>query len=567
MPRNLWVDLLAIVAATAVFSGYLWVTLTSPIAFGDEGFYSSMGRWIAENKWYPAYYPLWGTDYIKTAATRVPMGFVFSSAFYMLGGEAGLKLMMPFFILLSALCIYACFRKLGDKKLGLLTAFVFITLPASVKYGVLNYPENQMIFFCTLSSLFFLLGEKFGKARYYLVSGMFAGFGACSDPAGFFLFPVFLLYLFFRNFENWKKVLAVFLFAFLIFLPFVLRNLVLYSSPCLLFFQGENCGTVNSVELPEIEHAPKFSRPEVSTGAGLFKFGIIQYLRFGFGASALLAIFGLVFALERVGKRVEMFFLSYLLVTVGASIYLNLPNPRVEELLRYSLFALPAIAFFASYFLKELLEKIELPSSSEFYVWLIVVTSVALFSLCTFFLKFSVAYVILGVVAASIAIFAAVEKRIKEGVFLVILTLLLCSVAYYGALEVVNMQKVKQFSHPFIEACEWVRENLPENATIAMIYAHPGEYNCYRRISAIQSLPYGNLIRLWANDTSYEYLKKLGIEYVFVEGFTVVPDRAFHPESWPLKFIFYLESSENFEKIYDSGNKYGIYGVKIYRVK
>ena len=44
------IDTIALAVVISVFALYLWVTIPSPIAFGDEGYYSAQARYIVENK-------------------------------------------------------------------------------------------------------------------------------------------------------------------------------------------------------------------------------------------------------------------------------------------------------------------------------------------------------------------------------------------------------------------------------------------------------------------------------------------------------------------------------------
>ena len=195
------IDILAVIVLSIAFLGYAWVTFNSPIAFGDEGFYSSMGRWISENKIYPIYTPLWGTPYIDYPLIKVPMGFVTSTLFYSVG-EFGIKFMLPFFVFLASLMVYVTFKKFRKPELGLFAAIILFMLPGTVKYGVLNYPENQMLFFITSSVSFFLLGISKKEIRYFILSGFLAGLGALSDLTGFLIFGVYLAYFLIRKLKN-----------------------------------------------------------------------------------------------------------------------------------------------------------------------------------------------------------------------------------------------------------------------------------------------------------------------------------------------------------------------------
>ena len=556
-------DIFVIAVLALMFLAYSWVTFTSPIAFGDEGYYSSMGKWIAENFVYPVYAPLWGTDVLLYPTIRLPMGHVISSSFYLFGGEAGIKLMMPFFAFLSALLIFVLFRSLGKVFLGAISSFVFILLPATVKYGVLNYPENQMLLFITASACFFFFSRIKKDKRWLIASGIMAGLAALSDPVGATFLGAYIIFILYER-KAWKEVLIIIFTAMLIFSPWLIRNLILYDSPCYMFIKGEKCSPKMLIDVETYGFKKQFSRPEISTGAGLFKFGIIQFIRFGFGVTGLLAILGAVFAFERIRDWRYAFFFIWMAVLIADIIYLVRGNPRTEDLLRYSLFALPSIAFLIGVFFEEIIKRIK--GVTNYWIWLSI--GLASFAIFLFIELYIVSYIIAFLLALLLFVLNASKNNLKRATLLFAFVILLSGIIFYGILEVKNMQRVKQFSPGFIEACEWIKKNTPENVTIAAVYSHPVEYNCYRKAVAIQNLPDGNLIRLWANDTSYEHLKKWKIDYVLIEGFTIVPDSSFHPESEPMNFVRYLENSENFEKVYDNTWKYGFRGgVRIFKVK
>lgn len=553
-------DIAAIFLMILIFFGYLWVTFTSPIAFGDEGYYTSMGKWIAENLVYPKYHPLWGTPVIMYPTTRLPIGHITSSIFYLLFGEAGIKFMIPFFALLSGIMIFITFRSLGKKVLGAITAFVFMMLPATVKYGVLNYPEIQMLFFIIASVYFFFIGNARNDTRFLIVSGFMLGLALLSDMTSLFILPVYFFLAIYQR-KLWKNVALLFLFSLLIVSPWPVRNFVLYNSPCMFPFFHEQCSVVKLVEPEKYELNVNPSRPEISTGAGIYKFGLVQYVRFGLGVTGLLALIGVVFLMERKKDWRYMFFVIWLIALVFANLYISKDNPRTEDMLRYSLFGLPSIALAIGIVLEEIKKRFDVK-----YLY-IIVPGIA-FSLLVFFGQYLIAYIVAIGTAFVLLISKASENKIYQGIACAVFVILLYSVAFYGVLEITNMHRVKQFSPGFIEACEWVKENLPENATFTAVYVHPAEYNCYRRFVAIQGLPDGRIIRLWANETSYELLKKWKIDYVLIEGFTIVPDSQFHVESEPFSFVSFLENSPYFEKIFDNTQKYGFReGVKIFKVK
>src|SRR2546428_5565133 len=66
----------------------LQVTLTSPIAFGDEGFHVAIARWIGTNRIFPHDIPLLGSAIFHNSFTRPALWNFAEASFYMLFGSA-----------------------------------------------------------------------------------------------------------------------------------------------------------------------------------------------------------------------------------------------------------------------------------------------------------------------------------------------------------------------------------------------------------------------------------------------------------------------------------------------
>ncbi len=563
------IDVLAILTVVTFGIMYSLITLFSPIAFGDEGFYSSTGEWIAQHMEFPKYYPYIGTDYIKLPAARLPMGFINTAFFSAFLGEAGIKIMMPFFIVLSALLVYFTFRGMKRQKLGFFIALVIVCLPACVKYGVLNYPENQATFYIIAAACFFLKGVENNDTKWFIVAGFMQAFACLSDIIGFFSLPVYVLWLFYQRFKEFTKFLPIFIIPLLLFLPWMLRNYALYDAPCIpALLPSEKCRDTFLKPIEKNIFRAKTHRPEESTGAGLFRFGIINFLLFGFGFAGIITVISAgAFAGFKREDKMNLFFTLWLLVGITIVLYLATRNPRTEDLLRYSLFAIFPVAYFAGKFIEEVSRKAKI---SRFTLKMLFTTSIVLpVSLFIIFVKGSLGA---GIIMFTAFLFfisgteLAESKKVEHSIYLALTIILIFSVLYSGVGEIFNMYRVKHTLDPLVDACKWVRKHTPENATITLVYAHPAEYNCKRRIYSIQGLPEGDEIRLWANETSYKLLKKWGFDYIIIEGFTMVPKSMYWRETEPLNFVFYLENSPHFKKVYDNRATYGASGVMVFKI-
>ncbi len=547
-----------------VFVSLTYVTFKSPIAFGDEGFYSSMGRWISENIDFPKYYPLIGTDKIVVPSTRMPLGFVNSAMFYILFKEAGIKLMMPFFVFLTSLLIFVIMKRLGKPLWGFFTSIVFLLLPATVKYGVLNYPENQMIMYATGAFLFFFLGKKEKNIKWFILSGIFSFLAFMSDITGVFVLVILGFYLLIRKFKDIKELFFVYTTSFVLFVPWILRNFILYKNPCIpsVIF-GPSCGKQYL-----IKPLTKLVEASVSSSNfSLFQAGILNYIVFGFGLTSLIIFISIVFLWEDRRRFLEKFLLISLFGLFLLYVYIVSITVRFEELLRYTLFSLLLISLTLSKVLEKLTNEIGFKNKNMF------ILSISLFLLFSYLLVLSgttyitLFFVLMVIGEIMFLVFKDSEwVDVKQISILLILLFLIFSFSYYGTREVKNMYGVKHNLDTLVEACQWAQEHLPKDAVITLVYAHPAEYNCYRKTFAIQDLPDTAALRLFANDTSYEILKRWGIDYVIIEGFTISVGNELG-EHEPLKFVNYLERSDKFEKIYDS-KQYGFYRrIRIFKVK
>lgn len=524
---NTDIAVLLLIAFAAVF--YYFVTLSSPIVFGDENNYAVNGKWIVQNLMIPVYHPYFQTEVMHNLFAPKPLFYMFT-AFSRIAGELGNKILIPIFSILTSLVIYIFLKKRGLPKAGMVAAFSFLMIPGLVTYGVLNYVETSNVLFFTSAAIFGFYAFENRSLKSALLSGIFSGFAMLTDAMGLLLIPLFILYFILLNIgqtiKNKKinssavlgsiKTLVIILAISAILLsPWLARNLILYKGFCYNFLPGD-CSPKLDIKLYpyEGEGSNLGAVPQTGTGMNVAKMGFPSYFNFAFGwAAAILLFFGLAsLALrkDRIGLFVGVWFFIFLAVMLQQSFF----GGRAEDVPRYTLFGFASLAMIAGIFAND----------------------------CFEFLK---------------------KFRGKIGTILgiIFIILILSSLWVYGADKLNTMKGVKNFSQGFFAACDWVNRNTPKDSYIFATYAQHVAYHCNRN-STVNLIDQG-FIQLSNNDTAYEHLKLHGFDYVFVPRFTIsiVP----YSESISLKMLGYLESSSKFQKVYDNSDRYQDY-VLVYRV-
>ena len=111
------------------------------------------------------------------------------------------------------------------------------------------------------------------------------------------------------------------------------------------------------------------------------------------------------------------------------------------------------------------------------------------------------------------------------------------------------MQKVKTFSVYFFDACNWVKNNLDKNATLMSLWSNRVVYACERNVGG------SNDLRLSNNATFiHELAKKLGVNYFFIEKFSIDPLSRHYAEMYDLSWLELIYSHpQYFEKVYENG--------------
>lgn len=491
---------------------YYNVTLNYPLAFGDEGYYSSVARWISENKILPFYEPYWETDAYKQIFLHLPLFIITLIVPWFFLGEVGIKLLLPVFAILSSFMIYIFIKNFERKKSGLAAALIFLSTPALITYAVMAYTDSLLALFFLCSAYFGYLSFEKNKKIPAIISGVFAALAMLTKATGLltvvFIFAYFIL---FRKFKQWK-LFGIFLISMiLIFSPYLIRNILNYGSFCYSYLPNSpgTCSPFVSKEIQTVSSGLDFAGriQETGTEVTLYKMGIHNFANFAFGWTiSILLIFGIVNVLlkkQNFGLFILLLFLAFTPLFLSAT--------RAEDVARYIVPMVVPIAIIAGLFV------------ADCYSYL---------------------------------------KKYHIAIAVMFMVIFFVSVWFYGQEKINTMAQVKQFAPSFFEGCKWIKMSTPKNSTMLSLHAHPTAYNCDRAVQ--WELPDKGLILLTNNDTSYEHLKLHGIDYVYVQYFSL--SAVAYGQTYPLAFVQYMESSDKFKKVFDNSNVYGRSGVAVYQV-
>lgn len=503
------------------FIFYSAVSLISPIAFGDEGFYAAESRWIAENGIYPIYEPMRETGILHEKIVIPPLYSIIQSFMWLIGGELGIKFLIPIFSILAAAMIYLFLKNFDKPKAGLAAAVVFLTTPSLITYGVLNYTDTLLCLFFICSAYFGYISFESKKMIYSILAGIFIGLTFLSKGSGFLIIAILILYFLlsmkFKEIKNWKIAATILLILGVMILPWMIRSLILYNGICYhpLLLQG--CDPVLDKDIPKLEGLEFAGRiQETGTEVSVWEIGLLNYYNFAFGWSVLiLFIFGIASFLVKKPKM-SVFLASWLLIFIPIFLLSSTSEffgstGRAEDTARYTLPLVIPIAMIAGVFIEDLLESV---------------------------------------------------KKYSKIISIIFAILILFSLLFYAQQKLDTMRNVKEFSPGFFEGCDWIRQNTPEDSILFSIYAHHTMYYCNRK--SISFLPDNAEIQLTNNDTAYEHLKLHEFDYVFVQAFTL-SDIAYR-EVITTSFLNYLETSDKFEKVYDNTDVYGNGGIRLYKL-
>lgn len=506
-----YIDIIAVFSILLVGLLYYLVVLSTPIIFGDEGFYASLARWTAENKIFPKYDPSHETDIWHMPNIKLPLFVLTGSFAWLLAGEAGLKFIIPLFSILSAFLIYIFFKKVEMKKAGLAAALVFLFIPSVVTFGVMSYTESMLGLMFLVSAYFAFETFRTGNKFFAVLAGIFVGFTVLSKIQGVLIGPIILAYfLFFAEKKNWKNLIIIFFITIVVVSPWFFRNLTFFGGFC--EFGLGNCESVSDKEISKLtEKTFAGAAAEAGTAQGFIKMGLQNYARFSLGWTIpVLFIFGVAVGLSRISKT-NMFLFFWLLAFIIPA-FLFQTNSRAEDIQRALMPLYVPIAMFSGIFVADAYDYLK---------------------------KYHI---------------------LAAAVFLIIFV---SATWLYGQEKLNTMTAVKGQLTGLVEGCKWVKNNTPKDSILFSVYAHQTAYQCNRKTVG-NGIPGDAEIMLSNNDNAYNALKEHGFDYVYVQQFTV--SLTPYSEAITVGFLEYLEGSSKFKKVFDNTNIYGSGGVRLYQV-
>ena len=509
-------DIIALTLIIAALTLYMYVTVTSPIAFGDEGYYASTARFIADNGIYPLYEPLVSTDINLKPTSQTPLFAITSSAIWKLGGEIAFKMSMAIYSALAAAFIYLIFRRYDRPVAGIAAAVASMATPIVVTYGVMSYVDSMSCLWFAAFAYFALSAFDNGSRLQGVISGVFAGLAILTKTSGVFALMMIVAYfLVQRKWDRWPVLAAVIITALLLTSAIGIRNWMGFGIPSVPlpgagYLLGEYPGWLLKQPVQESDSLQWAGRTvEAGTEVTILNMGILSYVRFAFGWTIpILAGIGLAGAMMR-RKPLDIFIFVWLAIWLALTVQFG--GARAEDAARYMA-------------------------------------------------PISLATAALAGLAVSDAYRFARQRTKYVAVMLVIF--MLVGIWYYGQEKIGTMLAVKQFAPSFFDGCSWIQKNTPQDSLLLSLHTYPTAYNCNRRTD--WEFPGKKTILLQPGNASYEMLKMHGFDYIYVQVFSLSQQNL--QQGWPLDFVNYVNGSPNFQKIYDNTDKYGNAGVILYKI-
>ncbi|MBS3055462.1 MAG: glycosyltransferase family 39 protein [Candidatus Aenigmarchaeota archaeon] len=515
----------------AIFYLEFQVSISSPIAFGDEGYHTRMAQYFAQTTDYPVWVPFEGTKLIREGFWRPPAWNILEGSFYYLFGfNTGIvKFLTPFIAtILTGFLVFVLVKKIYNANMGLMAAIIAVTIPSVVTYAVLFYTDTMFTFYFVAFVLTLILTFETESKKYAILSGVFAAFSFMTKSPGVVVYPMVVILLLYSLLKEKKKLmylvklyLPIFVIALLIVGPFSLRlyryykNPFCYLSPVDKIFGADRCHMNNFKETLQFEGRTQ----QTGSEQGLLQVGLQNYFDFAYGNVWFIGLgffAGLLLSIYQKKKADLVIIVSLLMLLL----VFYQSTVRIEDTARYTLGWAPIVALIAGRYFSEVFDFIK---KYQKYLALIVFVFVIVMAYLNFNAKISA------------------------------------------------MKTVKQFSPAFFQACDWVKSNpnqVPVNSTIITVWVHHTTFNCQRNTV-------GNMADVSVSSDVGHILDTArvnGIDFIFVQKFSLSDQ--YLSESYNVNFIQILENNpKNFVKIYESGDDWntcirsgGCDGAAIYKI-
>jgi 4-amino-4-deoxy-L-arabinose transferase-like glycosyltransferase len=501
----------------------LSITFDSPIAFGDEAGHTYWAKYIGEHVEIPIAFPLYGGHLMGGLKfNRPPLWNVLEASFYLIFGfhEVIVKFLTPFIAFLTALAVYLVVKRIYSRNVALLASIIAITIPSYVTYSVLFYVDVLFVFYFSLGVLLAILALRDANMRHWVLAIVFLALSVMTKIPGYIVFPLlgafFLTGLMQRKsisqLMKWYGLAALIMAVLL--LPEWTRTFYHYGFVGPLRTRGE-------AKPYAYKATHSFERRMMPGEVTLLEHGLTGYARFAYGNLWFVPLTFIAGLLTLWWRRDEVDRLLLIALLLFVVIFYRTYQGRTEDMARYLLASTPLVATTSAVYLEGLAS------------WL--------------------------------------KGYSKHLVYLLILVTIVA--AYLNSSEKLEiMRRVKQFSPSFFQACEWVRGNLPVNATLLSLWGHQTVYHCQR--SAVWDMPELPDIILGQDlNLTLARFELHGITHIFLPKFSIIRER-FSQGYWT-GFVRFLEQHpDTFVKAYENGPDVTAClmqgrcdGVKIYEVR
>lgn len=489
------------------------VVLPNPISFGDEGFHTSLARYIAVNKEYPKYIPFEGSELVRDGFYRPPLWNLLLASFIFIFGvkEVVIKLVTLLITFFLGIATFVLVKRNFNEIFAFFTAIILVSFQSVLTYTVLFYYANLLLFWITLSLLCFITFLRENNRKFLILSSVFASLALLTNQFALTIYSLFFIYLLYelvvdrKNLnQKIKTYLPFILLLLLIPSGYIIRNILAYNTPiCFSLPYLKNLFDTSGCKIDKFEEKYKFTGQAIPIGteATAFSIGFMNYLEFAYFRPAFIILpffIGLVLLFlskENYTKFLLIYFLIYVILI------LEVGRTRAEDTARYTL-------GFASLF----------ALISGFAYW---------------------------------KIFEFIEKKLK--ILKYIILILVISISFITVNERLDtLNKVKAWDPTFFEACEWIKVKTEKNATISTIWGHNGAWCSEREMGPM----FADV--LLSNDLNYtlKVLKENGIDYLWIQKGSIDPYNRGYAGNYPISFIRMLvDNPQYFVKVYENGDE------------
>jgi len=490
------------------------LTMSSPIAFGDEGFHTRMAQWIAQKTEIPTWVPFEGDNTYKDGFSRPFLWNALEASFFYIFGfnDAIVKILTPFIgSIVLGLAVFTVVKRLYNEKAAFVASILVVALPSMITYSVLFYVEVlfALYFFLAISCLIFATQTE--NRKYWIMAGIFTALAILTKRTGYFLIPIFGLTFLYelwkhKNFLKIAKKYLVFLLPLILITgAFFIRNLVYYKIPSceVIFFSifKNNQCTVDTAK--KSVYSFEGRTEQEGTESSVYGMGLMNYLNFAYGfsyGSVYLLIFGFLGGLFVVLTKRDILSFIIIFSLMNLLLLFLYTTNRAEDTARYALPWAPFITMIAGVYFSDIYDLMK--------------KYIKIFAVMIFIFIFILSFI---------------EVQTK----------------------LVALKPVKAFSTYFFDACDWVKQHsdkVPENSIMSTVWTHRAAYNCQRNVVG------GNPDFVVSGNVSLALstLKEHGITHLFVQKFSISNQNL--SEKYPVQYIQMLENNPTvFEKIFENG--------------